>query len=75
MGWGLLAALTHASRNGRRPWKAIAPAVLLLSLGGPLSAGSTAGVKAALVLMHLVVGAILITGLPKWATHREHKDG
>lgn len=71
VGWGLLATLTRVFRNGRTLWTATAMAVLLLSLAGPLTAGTTVGVKAALALMHLVVAAVLVTSLPRWTGPRE----
>lgn len=65
LGWGLLAALSRAFTKGPGLWKAVAFTVLFLSLTGPLTAGTTVGVKVALVLMHLVVAVVLIIGLPK----------
>lgn len=65
LGWGLLAALSRAFTKGPGLWKVVAFAVLFLSLTGPLAAGTTTGVKGALVLMHLVVAVVLIIGLPK----------
>ncbi|MBA3311525.1 MAG: hypothetical protein H0U28_15980, partial [Nocardioidaceae bacterium] len=48
-------------RHARRVWTAAAVAVLVLSLGGPLSgAGITAAIKVWLAVMHLTVGATLI---------------
>ncbi len=69
LGWGLLAALARAFTKGQALWKGFALAVLLLSLTGPLTAGTTANAKVALILMHLVVAVILITGLPKFRSH------
>ena len=63
LGWLLLAAL---ERRGRRPvqvWTAIALAVALLSLVGPLTAGVTTGTRVVLVLLHLVVAAVLVPAL------------
>ncbi|WP_422935145.1 DUF6069 family protein [Sinomonas sp. P47F7] len=66
--WGLLAALTRSSTGkGRTIWRAIAVTVAILSLAAPVSAGTTLGVKLALALMHLIVAAVLITGLPRSA--------
>ncbi len=63
VGWALLALLEHRTARARPVWTAVALAVLLLSLGGPLTAGTTTASKAVLVLMHLTVGAVLIPAL------------
>ena len=63
LGWVLLSVLEHHTAGARRVWTAVAVAVLLLSLGGPLSAGTTILVKVTLSLMHVAVGAVLITAL------------
>jgi hypothetical protein len=60
-GLGLLTVLQRRSANGLRNWTIVAAVVLAGSLVSPLG-GATAGVKVALVAMHLVVGAVLITG-------------
>jgi len=63
-GWGLLALLERITRRARRWWPAIAAAVLIVSLGGPLSGtGITAANRAGLVLLHVTVAAVLIPGL------------
>ncbi len=53
-------------RRRRRWWKVVALGVLTLSMLGPLSAASAA---AGLVLatMHLVVGGVVVIGLPRRA--------
>ncbi|WP_415854417.1 DUF6069 family protein, partial [Sinomonas sp. G460-2] len=53
--------------KGRTIWRAIAVTAAILSLAAPVSAGTTLGVKLALALMHLIVAAVLITGLPRSA--------
>jgi len=68
--WALLAALERLTGGrARRIWIITAAAVLAVSLLGPMS-----GVGAAAVLgllgLHLVVGLVLITGLPRPATPR-----
>ncbi|MGK5741163.1 DUF6069 family protein [Micromonospora sp. URMC 103] len=63
-GWALLALLERTTARARVVWTAIAVAVLLVSLTGPLG-GIGAGAKATLVLLHLSVGAVLIAGLPR----------
>lgn len=64
LGWGLLALLERLiSRRALTAWTVVAVVVLMLSLTGPLTAAANAAVAIALVLMHLVVGAVLIIGL------------
>ena len=64
LGWGLLALLERlVSRRALTAWTVVAVVVLMLSLSGPLTAATSAAVAIALVLMHLVVGAVLIMGL------------
>ncbi|THV29031.1 DUF6069 family protein [Glycomyces paridis] len=62
--WGLLALLERFTARGTRTWTIIAAAFLAVSLLGPLGAVNTA---ATLVLlgMHLLVGAVVITGLAR----------
>lgn len=63
-GWALLAALEHATARARGIWTTVAVAFLLLSLGGPFSGhGVSMGNRLVLGLIHLLVGAIVITGL------------
>jgi hypothetical protein len=64
LGWGLLALLERlVPRRALTAWTVVAVVVLMLSLTGPLTAAANAAVAIALVLMHLVVGAVLIMGL------------
>ena len=60
-GLGLLTLLERRSANGLRTWTIVAAIVLVLSLGSPMG-GETLGAKLSLAAMHLVVGAVLITG-------------
>ncbi|TDD66380.1 hypothetical protein E1262_22315 [Jiangella aurantiaca] len=62
-GWGLLILLWRRTGDARRTWTGIALAVLLLSLGGPLTADAPAETRVYLTLMHVAVGAVLIPGL------------
>jgi Family of unknown function (DUF6069) len=66
-GWGLLAFLERVAGRVRLIWTVIAAAVLALSLLGPLGGVSSAAVLA-LICLHLVVGLVLIAGLPRPAT-------
>lgn len=74
-GWTLLALLERLTTRAARIWLVVAVVALLLSLGGPLSGdGVTAVNRAALVALHLVVGAVLIPTLylsAKRATRKE----
>jgi uncharacterized protein DUF6069 len=47
----------------RRTWIRLAIGVLVLSLAGPLSAGTTTATKAALACLHLVAAAVLVPTL------------
>jgi hypothetical protein len=67
VGWGLLAVLERfAAARARAVWTAIASIVLLLSFLPLVQVEATGGTKAALVLMHVVVGVALIAGF--WRT-------
>jgi hypothetical protein len=68
LGWALLALLERRTARARPVWTGVAVVVLLLSLGGPLTAGTTTASKAVLVLMHLAVGAVLIPALRRSST-------
>jgi hypothetical protein len=61
VGLGLLTLLERRTANGLRNWTIVAAVVLAGSLVSPMG-GESAGAKVALVAMHLVVGAVLITG-------------
>jgi len=63
-GWGLLALLERRLARARKIWTGIAIAVLLVSFGAPISAGTTTTTKVALAMMHLAVAAVLIPTLP-----------
>ena len=58
--WGLLAVLERTVARARTVWTVIALVVLALSMGGPLTAGLSAGTKLALAAMHVAVAAVLI---------------
>jgi len=58
--WGALALVERFTRRAATVWSAIAAAVLLISLLGPIGSAAGAGATAALVAMHLVTGAVLI---------------
>jgi hypothetical protein len=65
-GWGLLALLERITANAARIWTGLAAVALLGSLSMPLSGGGVSeAVRTVLVLEHIVVGAILIVGLPR----------
>ncbi|MEV4135139.1 DUF6069 family protein [Dactylosporangium sp. NPDC049742] len=64
LGWGLLALLERFTAKGRTIWTVIAVVFLLLSLLGPLG-GTDAGTKVSLALLHLLVGAVIITAFTR----------
>ncbi len=65
-GWGLLALLEHFADRARAIWTTVAVVFLVLSLGGPFSGhGVSTGNRLVLGLIHVVVGATLIIGLPR----------
>lgn len=68
-GWGLLAVLERRAKRPGRTWGITAGIVLGVSLTGPLDSEGP-GTYVALMAMHLVVGAILITGLGRTARTR-----
>jgi heme A synthase len=57
--WGLLAVLKRTTANARTTWTAIAVAVFLVSLLGPLSGVDTAS-KVVLALLHIGAAAAII---------------
>jgi Family of unknown function (DUF6069) len=70
LGWSVLALLERLTPLGQRIWLVLAVLVLAASLPfGPLSGtGVTATDRLVLVLMHLAVAAILITGFSRSST-------
>jgi hypothetical protein len=64
-GWALLAVLERRTARPRRSWTATALVVLTLSLVTPLLGGVGPAATVTLVAMHLVVGGVLITLLPR----------
>lgn len=75
-GWGLLAVLERVTARARTVWTVAAVVVLLASFGGPLSGtGITAANRAVLALLHLAVGAVLISGLSRTAAASRTANG
>jgi hypothetical protein len=66
-GWLLLAGLERFGRRPRRTWAITAGLLMSASLAGPLQSGVGGGAAAALAAMHLAVGVVLITVLPRTA--------
>jgi hypothetical protein len=60
LGWALLAALESRSRRATSMWTAVAVAVVVLSLVGPISGAVTPAAAMVLVALHLTVAAVLI---------------
>ncbi|MFJ5048520.1 DUF6069 family protein [Streptomyces sp. NPDC088719] len=63
-GWGLLAVLERFTRRPRLLWIVVAAAVLLLSFLPLTGSDMAGGTRAVLALMHVIVGAVLVAGLP-----------
>lgn len=62
--WVSLAGLERLSNRGNAIWVTIAVVVLAASMFGPVASGTSTAAQATLVLLHLAVGAVLISGLP-----------
>ena len=60
LGWAALHLLERRTARAARIWTIVAVAVLVASLGGPLSAGVGTESKATLIALHLAVGAAII---------------
>ena len=61
IGWGVLALLERLTDRAATIWLVLAPIILLLSLSMPLSGSGVSAVdRAALVLIHVAVAAVLI---------------
>jgi hypothetical protein len=65
LGWALLAVLERFVRRPRAVWTVTAVVVLALSLLAPFGYGQDTATRVALTAMHLAVGAVLVTGLPR----------
>lgn len=63
--WGALAVLERVTQRAATIWRYGAAGVLVLSLGGPLTAGVDASTVLTLSLMHLVVGLTLLSTLAR----------
>ena len=61
--WGSLSILESLTARARTIWTWLASVVLVLSLSGPLAATNAPAIGV-LILLHLVVGISLITGMP-----------
>lgn len=71
LGWGLLSLLERlVPAHACTVWTVVAGVVLVLSLAGPLTGGTTAAVTVTLSLMHVAVGAALIVGLRRHAVRQ-----
>ena len=69
---GVLALIERINRRPAQVWLMVSTAVLILSLGGPLSGeGTDTANKLALVSMHLAAGAVLIPLLYRSARLRQ----
>jgi Family of unknown function (DUF6069) len=63
VGWAALAVLRRVTRRARTLWTGLALAALAVSFAPVLSVQASAGVRAFLALMHVVVAAVLVPGL------------
>jgi hypothetical protein len=70
LGWTLLGLLQRRTRRAVPIWTAVAVAVLVVSLAGPLGAATTTAAGVTLVGMHLMAGAIVIPLLARTAARR-----
>ena len=59
-GWVVLAGLEQLTARARWAWLGLAIVALVLSLAGPLGAGTTTGARVSLAAMHVLAAAILI---------------
>jgi Family of unknown function (DUF6069) len=59
-GWAVRAVLQRLTKNSAAVWTWVASAVLLLSLGMPLTVQATGATQGWLIAMHVAVGAVLI---------------
>ena len=63
LGWALLAVFERHTHRAGALWTRIAVAALLASFALPLVAGASTSSKISLLLMHIAVGSVVITGL------------
>jgi hypothetical protein len=74
-GAGVLALIERVDRRPAQVWLVVSTALLILSLGGPLSGeGISTANKPALVSMHLAAGAVLIPLLYRGARLRQEEN-
>lgn len=66
LAWGLLAFLERRTDRAWAIWRAIAIAVLILSMLGPIGA-ENGGARVVLSVMHAFAGAIIIKGFSRTA--------
>jgi hypothetical protein len=65
LGWALLALLVRTVARAEAVWRALAVAVLLLSLGGPVAMGVGTASVVVLLALHVVVALVLVPLLPR----------
>jgi hypothetical protein len=63
LGWLLLAALDRRAARARAVWTATALLVLAVSLALPLAAATTTSAAVGLIVLHLVTGAVVVSGM------------
>jgi hypothetical protein len=69
LGWLLLAGLDRRVPRPRTAWTAAALLVLAVSLALPLAAATTTSAAIALIVLHLLVGAVVVPGMARTARH------
>jgi Family of unknown function (DUF6069) len=70
LGWLLLTLLERRTHHARPLWTTIALVALAASLALPLAAATTTSAVAALIVMHLTVGAAVIPAMARTARAR-----
>lgn len=74
-GVGVLALIERINRRPAQAWLVVSTAVLILSLGGPLSGeGIDTANQLALVSMHLAAGSVMIPPLYRSARLRQEEN-
>jgi hypothetical protein len=64
VGWVVLALLERFTRRARAIWSTLAVIVLALSFAPIWLVGATTGTRAALVVLHIAVAAVLVPLMP-----------
>jgi hypothetical protein len=68
-GWVVLAGLEQLTARARWAWLGLAIVALVISLAGPLGAGTTMAARVSLATMHVLAAAILIPTYVRTSGH------